>query len=322
MGNKINTLPEEQIKHARLKSDYEFWKALQEQLNKRRHEESITDDESAAAFEVFKPSEHDATASSPKWRSGLLCGAGSGILAMLVVTLGVCGHTLGDRRIRSELDLQRATRLPVLATLGDVGKMSNKDKERWAFQTFTRLKAKLIAKGKEVFICGFTSSGPGEGRSTWVKLLADTARRQGYKVLVVSTIPEARKESDETKVAESAAHLEVPLIPSQITRALVPSNPQLTLEISLPGWVWNLENRFQWQQALDQLTKVSNLVVFVDLPPVSEPEALLLANGFPNIIWLCGRDMATGSETRSQLELLAYSQTGVAGAVFNLAADR
>ena len=322
LGNSINTLPEEQIKHTRLKSNYEFWKTLQEQINQRRHEESVSDDDEAGSFEVFTPAESRASAWSPKWQLGLLFGAGGGTFAMLAMTLGVCLQAMGDRRIRSEFDLQCATQLPVLAALGDVSKMSDEDKERWAFQTFTRLKAKLIAKGKEAFICGFTSSGPGEGRSTWVNLLAHSARKQGYRVLVVTTVPEAPKETGEPEVAESVAQPESPLLPSQISRALVPANQQLTLQIALPGWVWNMENRSQWQQALEQLTNVANLVVFVDLPPASEPEALLLAHGFPNIIWLCGRDMATSPETRSQLELLTCSQSGVAGAVFNLAAHR
>ena len=321
LGNKINTLPEVQIKHARLKSDYEFWKTLQKQLNKRRHEESVLDDDPAGSFEVFQPAEFRATAWSPKWQLGLLFGTSSGMLSMLALTIGLCWHALGDRRIRSEFDLQRATQLPVLATLGDVSKMSIDEKERWAFQTFTRLKAKLVARDKEAFICGITSSRPGEGRTTWVNLLANTARKQGYKVLVVSTVYVTRQAAGGKKVTESAAHLEGPLIPAQVTRALVPASQQLALQISLPGWIWSLENRFQWQQALEQSTTVPNLVVFVDLPPASEPEALLLANSFPNIIWLCGRDMATGPETRSQLELLNCSQSHVAGAVFNLAAD-
>jgi len=58
------------------------------------------------------------------------------------------------------------------------------------------------------------------------------------------------------------------------------------VHIPLPGWVWNLERRKQWQEALKHWREIENVVILVELPPASEPEAVLLAEGLPNVLWL------------------------------------
>src|SRR5947207_2778603 len=62
-----------------------------------------------------------------------------------------------------------------------------------------------------------------------------------------------------------------------------------------------------------------NGAVFMDLPPASHPEAVLLSEEFSSLIWLCGKDMADISDTRSQLETLRYVKSDLAGVVFNRA---
>ena len=46
----------------------------------------------------------------------------------------------------------------------------------------------------------------------------------------------------------------------------------------MPGWVWNLARRKQWKQALEHWRHIDNVVILVELPPASVPEALLLAD--------------------------------------------
>jgi Mrp family chromosome partitioning ATPase len=87
------------------------------------------------------------------------------------------------------------------------------------------------------------------------------------------------------------------------------------VHIPLPGWVWNLDRRKQWKAALDQWQQIDNVVILVELPPASSPEAVLLAENLPNLIWLTESGKATAAETRSQIETLNNACCNIVGAV-------
>src|SRR5207247_6223028 len=130
-------------------------------------------------------------------------------------------------------------------------------------------------------VCGFTSSAHEEGRSTWINLLSQAAGQCGFRVLTIGTVqmPEGYEfkdwnfSDDEEEAAESAQTTpdastngspeakkqHAPSMgvmstmltsPAQVTQKLTASDPQTFVHIPLPGWVWNLERRKQWQGAL------------------------------------------------------------------------
>src|SRR5205085_9382572 len=92
---------------------------------------------------------------------------------------------------------------------------------------------------------------------------------------------------------------------------------QPVVHIPLPGWVWNLERRKEWRDALNHWRRIDNLVILVELPPACVAEAVLLGSNLPNVIWLadCGR--ADAAETRAQLETLRHARCNLVGAVLN-----
>jgi protein involved in polysaccharide export with SLBB domain len=107
--------------------------------------------------------------------------------------------------------------------------------------------------------------------------------------------------------------------PDEVTRKLIGPNPEPVVEIPLPGWVWNLERRKQWHDALRHWRQIDNILLLVELPPASLPETVLLAENLPNLIWLTDGEKATAAKTREQLEALRHARCHLAGAVLNRA---
>jgi len=89
------------------------------------------------------------------------------------------------------------------------------------------------------------------------------------------------------------------------------------VHIPLPGWIWNLERRKQWREALQHWRQIENLVIFVELPPGEVPESVLLGCNLPNVIWLTDSGTADAAETRAQLETLRHARCNLVGAVLN-----
>lgn len=259
-----------------------------------------------------------------------------------------------DQRIKTLDDLRRVTGMRVLATLGNIKRMTQAEQNNWAFRTWTALQCSLSASPNHGLICGITSAGPGEGRSTWVNLLAKAAGQCGFRVLTIGTVEVADEETikncteqaqQETEGAEpgnaqanghqprshphgkngedydptetTALMTRILSAPSQVTQQLTGHDPQQFVHIPLPGWVWNLERRKQWQGALAQWKRIAHVVIFVELPPASMPETVLLAMRLPNVIWLSRSGKARASQTRACIQTLRDARVNLVGCVMN-----
>jgi len=137
-----------------------------------------------------------------------------------------------------------------------------------------------------------------------------------------SSAAQAAAEETETGVnlpAQVDANLTPTVLsaPDKVARQLEDPNAQPVVHIPLPGWVWNLERRKQWQKALEYWKAIDNLVIFVELPPACESESILLAEHLPQLIWLAGSGMPDARETALQLETLRHAGCNLVGAVVN-----
>lgn len=276
-----------------------------------------------------------------------LFGGATGLVFGLLLVLLI---EVTDRRIRTPEDVERITKLPLLTTLGELDDMREHDRTQWAFRTWTMLQGKLSRSQNHGLVCGVTSSTEGEGRSTCINMLAEAASLAGFRVLTIATRPSASMGSpheftEETldqqsemnaqangrengavngnghengKAATNVALTSSALTtPSEVTDQLSDPNARPVVHIPLPGWVWNLERRKQWRDALQHWRKIENLVIFVELPPASVPEAVLLGANLPNLLWLSGSGQADAAETRTQLETLRNAHCNLIGAVLN-----
>lgn len=274
------------------------------------------------------------------------------LLTVIAALVGIFGAAaivmlseMLDTTIRTSEDITRVTQLPVLATLGDLRKMSAAQQVNWAFRTLTILKGKLAKDADQALVCGIISANHGEGRSTWVNLLVSAASQRGLRVLTVdtksnaaapaaapvepATEPVAKSEVKETARSANGGSADLPeqpvangesnvlSTPSQVSDQLNDPNNQALVHIPLPGWVWSLERRKQWQNALEYWKDIDNLVIFVELPPACEQESILLAEHLPQCIWLAGSGMADATETAAHLETLRHARCNLVGAVLN-----
>jgi protein involved in polysaccharide export with SLBB domain/capsular polysaccharide biosynthesis protein len=275
-----------------------------------------------------------------------------------VLGLGVCLSLLllielVDRRLRTTEDVVRVTKLPLLTTLGDLERMETTERTQWAFRAWTMLQGRLSPSANHGLVCGITSSEQGEGRSTWIKLLAEAASMTGFRVLTIATRPsptqfasdedptgllsesqemneptEANGHSSDTNGFDHSNHSangngsqalanNVLTSPAKVTEQLTGPNSQPVVHIPLPGWVWNLERRKQWREALNHWRKIDNLVILVELPPACVAEAVLLGSNLPNLVWLADSGKADAGETRVQLNTLRDARCNIVGAVLN-----
>ena len=224
---------------------------------------------------VFAPATPTGVRASWRWlKIGVVtC---FGMLLGLGMTLGLV--TVGefvDRRLKTADDVRRVTRLPVLGSLGNLARMNPKARMQWAFRTWTMLQGRLSPSVHHGLVCGITSSSEGEGRSTWIRLLAEAASLTGFRVLTIATRPYTPEEAKEENQAcdgagaQKTTALQFPgaeqgievLAPSalsspgQVADQLCGPNSPPVVHIPLPGWVWNLERRKQWLDALEYLAQ-------------------------------------------------------------------
>jgi protein involved in polysaccharide export with SLBB domain/capsular polysaccharide biosynthesis protein len=260
-----------------------------------------------------------------------ILGAACGMMASLLLVMFV---EFADNRLKTVEDLKRVTRLPVLTTLKDLNEMGPEARSQWAFRTWTLLQGRLSPSANHGLVCGITSSTPGEGRSTWISLLAEAASLTGFRVLTIATRPSpashqlnnttatAQEQPPDDTMCNSSSEMQslstsVLTSPSQVTDKLTGPNSQPVVHIPLPGWVWNLERRKQWGEALGQWRSIENLVILVELPPSSVPEAVLLGSNLPNMLWLASSGSANAGDTRAQLDTLRHARCNLVGAVLN-----
>ncbi len=248
---------------------------------------------------------------------GLLGFIGSIALVMLV--------EFTDNRLKTADDVARVSKLPILTTLGDLDQMEAASRSQWAFRAWTMLQGRLSPSANQGLICGITSSVQGEGRSTWVKLLGEAASLTGFRVLTIATLPsptnlELRDENPVPNPAPVSSHAlttNVLTSPTLVTEQLIGPDSPPVVHIPLPGWVWNLERRKQWREALAHWLTIDNLVILVELPPAGVAEAVLLGSNLPNLLWLADSGAANAAETWAQLETLRHARCNVVGAVLN-----
>jgi protein involved in polysaccharide export with SLBB domain/capsular polysaccharide biosynthesis protein len=252
------------------------------------------------------------------------------LFAFLGALLGFFGSAsqmlvaeLLSNRIRTRADVRRITGLPIVATLGDLKGMSPASRDQWAFRAWTALQGRMRSPTNQGMVCGITSAHSGDGRSTVVGLLSRAASSCGFRVLTITSRPSEKLHAEPAgRIAMAAAQQGASStndlsMPGQTVELLTREECPPAVSIFLPGWIWNLERRKQWRLALEAWRAVDHVVIFVELPPASEAETVLLAENIPNLLWLVDRDKSDAEETLLDLETLRHANCNLVGAVFN-----
>ena len=340
-GGKINKDVEFEIKKAEHK---QLEKSLEVLQSKERESREFIEG-SRGYFAVNSPATMSNVAFKNRWVKVSILTLFAALVGLIGATAIVMLSEMLDTTIRTSEDITRVTQLPVLATLGDLRKMSAAQQVNWAFRTLTLLKGKLAKDADQALVCGIISANHGEGRSTWVNLLVSAASQRGLRVLTVDTkanaaspaaapaeaakAPATNKDNEPAPEAANAVNGQPINLPDQpdennvlstpgkVAEQLSNPNNQALVHIPLPGWVWSLERRKQWQNALENWKDIDNLVIFVELPPACEQESILLAEHLPQCLWLTGSGMADATETAAHIETLRHARCNLVGAVLN-----
>jgi protein involved in polysaccharide export with SLBB domain/capsular polysaccharide biosynthesis protein len=296
-------------------------------------------------FRLFSPADPTRAAQNNPGVKIALFAAFLGLVGLMVgVIAGVTDEAM-DRRLRTPDDVRHVTQLPVLARLGPIGKMTTEQRASWAFRTWTALQSRLSMTPNHGLVCGITASSTGEGRSTWIRLLADAANKCGFRVVVITTRPPdtdtSRRSEARPAPAEAAASTRFrtgrgevkaaePILveetmlsdallrdPEEVANQVLTGEGTSVMHIPLPGWVWDLDHRKEWLASINAWGSQENVVVLVELPPASSPEAVLLAQNLPNVVWLSEAGRADALETRRQIETLRLAKVNLVGAFMN-----
>ncbi len=317
---KIDKLYENAGEYARLKATADLLSTFHEKLQHRMFEAQQYRENAEGYYKVAAaPSVEDVDTNSRHIAAahGGLAGGGLGLAIALIL---VCGTERLDPRLKTAADVKRVTGLPVLASLGDLDKMDEAARKAWAFRTWTILSNSLGEPGSGGTVCGIISCAHGEGRTTWVELLVEAARQRGLEVTKLQFQHEAT-DCPEPVAPAAPADETTPVTSTALTTTAVGKLAQLrstsVVHVQLPGLVWDLERRIQFQQELEKWQSVPHAVVLVDLPPASLPEAILLAENLPQVLWLVDSGKSHARETRLHLETLRHARCKLVGAVLN-----
>jgi uncharacterized protein involved in exopolysaccharide biosynthesis len=347
-----NTLSELNLDYFNLKAELEMLQSTRGKMAVSLQDAQVYEDKAQGYYRVFALVSLEDVDLRPRMQSAKSFGVKGALGGLLLSAALVFLIEMKDRTMKTVAEVERITGLRVLSTLGDLDRMTPQQQDTWAFRAWTIIAGQLSVSANHGLVCGIISSRPGEGRSTWIRLLGHAASQRGLRVLTVATKPsgqdepstEAENQASEHSFSEAVdkamAETQSPAAPdasdasadeTPATTTLSPSVLAFPAEVAqrfkrgdlpaahipLPGWVWNLERRRQWQMALAHWRSVDNLVLLVELPPASVPESVLLAENLPQLLWLVDSGKPHIRETKEQLEMLHHGKCRIVGAVLN-----
>ena len=167
-----------------IKAGLDRLESYRSNLNSRRFEAEQYRAAAEGYFQAPPPARLSDVDSEARYSGASALAARSGFLDLLAAMAAVMLLEAADARLKTVADVKRVTRTtPVPATLGDLNQMDEPARRAWAFRAWTILSGALSPSPNQGALCGFISAAHGEGRSTWVELLAGAARERGFEVV-------------------------------------------------------------------------------------------------------------------------------------------
>jgi polysaccharide export outer membrane protein len=303
----LQDLRRNEVEDSRNRSEYESLQQRRDELVKSRLATA------GASIQMWRAADASDVARVYDWKKA----AGSaGVMALAGIFVAMSGSTIARRRSRricDEAALEEATELPVIATLGDLQRMTPAERDYWALTTLNLIENATASNPDGGLVCGIVSAKHEEGRSTWIDLLADAGLKKGRRVLVISRpgsgseLPRKKRKSENMN-------------PVRSTNFFAPSGAsgnQSVARISLTASVVQPGLRKQWQETLQGWKREENAMVLIELPPASTRDGLLLSAEIPNVLWLSASGTADAEPTRKCVTGLRNAGCRLVGAVLN-----
>ena len=322
---KLAALPEKGMQYARILARKQTLQEAKKLLGSRQREAQLFEDNAIGEYRIFtRPAPERVEIKSRWYKIAVVSAGGMGFGLFVGVFLALVMEIL-DNRILTKSDVSRATGLDVIGRLPPLKELPPDLRRQWAFRTWTRFHGQMASPGMNGLTLGFISMQPGEGRSTWIRMLAEGAHQRGLNVIWINTSwsaegrpsAEARpdtttsfpmiRKSLEDAIQDPAGHASLLFEPEPGGLYLAPDRPL----------VWTGANKRAWSEAIRIWNSLASFAVMVELPPADFPESLNLAEVLPRILWVCRSGWNKSAEMKPTLEVYHNAHCPLNGALIN-----
>lgn len=310
LTQKLNQLPRKTFEYAQMRAKRQSLDATRQLLGSRQREAELFMANPLGYYRVLRNATlEDVVTDHRRSKKFVYTFAAFGI-GLLLVTFGYIFFELADRRVKTPADLRRLTHLSVLASITVDESNNAASRDTWSFRTWTRLQSK-IRRADGAVVCGLLADSDSKDRSAMAVLLADAAAWRGATVLVIT----AKAPTDRPTLPVGEA---VDLTLKDGSKWLDSGKGVLFLSVD-ESWTWSAEERARFEKALNIWSRRKEAVIFVELPPASQPEALLMAERLPQLIWVEGGGHQPSGTINETLETYRHAGCNLLGAMLNRA---
>ena len=313
--NRLTALPEKALRYARLRARQQSLESARALLAGRQREAQLFAENSPGYYRLFAPATPDDVTVSSRGRKVVIMAIAGLILGCVLgaVVLGVRESL--DSRLVSPGDMRRTLGAPTLAQLGNLNAMSPEELVIWRFRTWSALSSATGDPRTQSLTAGLTSGLPGEGRSTWLKLIEEAASERGLKTLTVSHQPPPEGAIETMELARALGN------PEAVAERLEGSQAVRLALVSGKDWIWTPERRAQWVKATDLWASLPKVAFLAELPPADRLETWILAEALPQVFWVCRSGRTSQDDVGETATTLQSGTAQIGGVLANEVPD-
>lgn len=311
VANKLKGVPEKGQRYAQILARQQSLQTTRDMMSGRQREAQMFAENSPGLYRLFAPATDDGVEVNSRWKKILLLVFAAAFAGFGCALLALCGWELMDLRVISAGDLKRVTGLAVVARLTDTAGWDTSQISQWRFRAWSQLLRSLHWQNAARVTLAFTSAKAGEGKSTLIRFLRDAAHERGFPVVTITNSPTEEATVKLLPLAEALA------APDLVVRALH-DRPGVRVELLADrAWTWKLEHRARWHRAVEAWQNIPTLALLVELPVLSELDAVLAAELMPAVVWVAASGESAQQELAELLETVEAAEIPLAAAVLN-----
>lgn len=335
---KLASLPEKGMQYARIFAKRQTLMEARRLLSSRQREAQLFEDNAIGEYRIFTEPKVERIEVKSKWyKIGVvsLGGMGFGLFAGFFVALI---SEILDNRILTHRDVKRVSELEVLGSLPPLRELEPDARRQWAFRSWTKIHGQLSGEGMDGLTLGLISMKPGEGRSTWIRMLAEGAHQRGLHVIIIEAFWRPREpsktnhhgqphHSENDSKNDSGPCLSFPMHTLPLEEAMFdPIGNAAALFQAEPGglfirpekpMIWNTPTKRAWMEAINIWSSLASFSVLVELPTADSPETLTLAESLPRLLWVCRSGMNRSNELKPVMEIYRNAHCQIHGSLVN-----
>lgn len=299
LNERLAQLPRKAMEYARIKSKHQTLESSRALLASRQREAILFEENAQGFFKLFAMDRPQDIISVPPTKKLALVtlggfAAGAGFVAFSLIVLNLL-----DGRIRSGGDLKRATGVPVIGLMPADQRQLHESEAAWAFRTWTRLQPMLVIPTRgEATVCGIIHDRDAGTAAQMTLRLASAAVRRG--LCSIAIVPSAESATISLNDALSD--------PELVTNVLREHRSEVFTISTGEAWTCTPEQCRQLCAALSKWRCAPDIVILMTLPSIEQPDALLLAEKLPNLVWIGSSGSNRVQSVKDSLRM--YRDTG------------